>query len=78
MTEGGWDKYSGAIKIIAFVEQDTGQKLQIRISKIQFDGDSKGSGRHYSGPLDTTNYEGGTLTVNAISWDEKVRWSYCD
>lgn len=72
-----WD-YSGTIKLVAFVEQDTGTKLQVRVSGINFNGDSNNGGGHYCGQLDQLNYKEGTLRPGSLAWDEKSSWSYCD
>lgn len=72
-----WD-YSGAIKLVAFVEQDTGTKLQVRVSGINFNGDSNNGGGHYSGQLDQLNYKEGTLRPGSLAWNEKSSWTFCD
>ena len=72
--------YSGVMKVTAFVEQDTGNKLQIRISGISFSGDSYDGGErdHYSGQLERTSYKDSTLVTGSLAWDEKSNWAYCD
>lgn len=73
-----WQSYYGVAKVYAFVEQDTGKKLQIRVSEINFNCRSTGSPPYYSGSLETLKYRGGSFTNNVVTWYEKDAWSYCD
>ncbi len=60
------------VKIVAFVEQITGKRIQIRISGISYGNDST--------PLDfLSNFNGGsTLKVGSIIWDSLYKWDECN
>lgn len=60
------------VKIVAFVEQIAGKRIQIRISGISYGNDST--------PLDyLSNFNGGsTLKVGSIIWDSIYNWAGCN
>lgn len=60
------------IKIVGFVEQIAGKRIQVRISGISYGSDST--------PLDfLSNFNGGsTLKVGVIIWDSIYNWEGCN
>lgn len=59
------------VKIVGFIEQIAGKRIQIRISGLSYGSDST--------PLDTlSNFNGGsTLKVGSIIWDSLYNWDSC-
>lgn len=85
MGETVYQKYRGKTTLVGFVEGSSGNKIQIRISGMTFEGEKvagafsdRNMSQNIREPMDSfTGYNGSNLQNGSIIWDDYHDWSRC-